>query len=497
MSSHVFVLDAKDRPLMPMSAAYARRLLHSGKAHWHPHYAMPIIRLSHTVDVPILKPIVVGVKIHLHTTELLIYAAGDQRVFPLLRIIVDLRTDLLVRLRRRANHRQRRRACMRYRPSQSYGVPYRARRPSMARSRWRSQLRKCQQRDSRSWTLRVNSPSPIVHWRAQAIARTIHALQKYIPISHVVMLKPLRRPELQFHQGDIRSEIMASHRHQPEDAKRAVACSYCGTITGRMELDHILPRARGGTDGQQNRLVACARCNAKKRDRLPEEVGFSLPDNRKAVPRSPNRAGGLAMGTAKQILHDIDLLGLIGLWPINKEQVLEGLPSVFNDTLFDQTAYLGRLSLTVAKPIAQPTKQSYSSRNYSLRTPLRAGYQQIGTTIKRRIRVNKALVISPARRRSQVTVIPVGSTMLPTTASTIIKQGMVCEATRAGQLIVGIVAAIHTAGRLTLLVPSEAQPDSVQWQRIVVSPRQGLRILSNDTVVFFHTISAKPGKPGD
>src|SRR5436853_7002081 len=106
MSSSVFVRDAQGTPLMPTSAAYARRLLQRGKARWVPHHAFPIIQLSQVVTVPVLRPVVVGIHIHLQTAELIVVAAGDVRLFPLLHLVIDLRTDLPARLRRRAGRRR-------------------------------------------------------------------------------------------------------------------------------------------------------------------------------------------------------------------------------------------------------------------------------------------------------------------------------------------------------------------------------------------------------
>lgn len=53
-------------------------------------------------------------------------------------------------------------------------------------------------------------------------------------------------------------------------------CRYCGTDQGPFELDHIFPWSRGGADTADNLCIACVPCNRKKRDRTPEEMGWSL-----------------------------------------------------------------------------------------------------------------------------------------------------------------------------------------------------------------------------
>jgi 5-methylcytosine-specific restriction endonuclease McrA len=52
-------------------------------------------------------------------------------------------------------------------------------------------------------------------------------------------------------------------------------CVYCGS-TGRLTLDHVVPRSRGGDSVWENVVTSCAPCNLRKGDRLPEEVSMEL-----------------------------------------------------------------------------------------------------------------------------------------------------------------------------------------------------------------------------
>jgi 5-methylcytosine-specific restriction endonuclease McrA len=56
------------------------------------------------------------------------------------------------------------------------------------------------------------------------------------------------------------------------------ACQYCGCRPGRAELtlDHVVPRAQGGTTSWSNVVAACRACNARKADRTPEQAGMAL-----------------------------------------------------------------------------------------------------------------------------------------------------------------------------------------------------------------------------
>ena len=61
-------------------------------------------------------------------------------------------------------------------------------------------------------------------------------------------------------------------------------CQYCGTKVGPMTVDHVLPRTHGGHDAWENMVCACLKCNNRKGDRLPREVGLRLLSE----PREPN-----------------------------------------------------------------------------------------------------------------------------------------------------------------------------------------------------------------
>lgn len=70
MPSLVFVRDAQEHPLMPMSAAYARRLLQQGKAHLRPHPTFTIIELTQVVKAPTLRPVLIGLDLSRRRAEL-------------------------------------------------------------------------------------------------------------------------------------------------------------------------------------------------------------------------------------------------------------------------------------------------------------------------------------------------------------------------------------------------------------------------------------------
>lgn len=55
-------------------------------------------------------------------------------------------------------------------------------------------------------------------------------------------------------------------------------CQYCGHRPSQrdLNLDHVVPRSRGGVDSWENLVVSCRPCNLKKGRRTPVEAGMVL-----------------------------------------------------------------------------------------------------------------------------------------------------------------------------------------------------------------------------
>jgi 5-methylcytosine-specific restriction endonuclease McrA len=70
-------------------------------------------------------------------------------------------------------------------------------------------------------------------------------------------------------------------------------CCYCGKkfSSTELNLEHVLPRSRGGKTCWDNIVTSCIPCNLKKADRLPEEAGMKLL----IKPSKPHWRGNLAL----------------------------------------------------------------------------------------------------------------------------------------------------------------------------------------------------------
>jgi len=68
------------------------------------------------------------------------------------------------------------------------------------------------------------------------------------------------------------------------------ACQYCGVAAEN--LDHVIPRSRGGEHIWENVVAACRRCNARKENHLLSEVGLRLARH----PYAPSDGFRLSLG---------------------------------------------------------------------------------------------------------------------------------------------------------------------------------------------------------
>lgn len=70
-------------------------------------------------------------------------------------------------------------------------------------------------------------------------------------------------------------------------------CQYCGSQAEN--VDHVVPRSRGGQHVWENVVAACRRCNSSKENRLPGEVGLRLA----RLPYAPRDGFRLLLGRSE------------------------------------------------------------------------------------------------------------------------------------------------------------------------------------------------------
>jgi len=133
----------------------------------------------------------------------------------------------------------------------------------------------------RAVVLLVNHKADMVHARDQTWSSEHLSLQvpSVIRLRRFVKVPYHRRTPLN------RRAVFARDGHR---------CQYCGASAEN--LDHVVPRSRGGDHTWENVVAACRRCNTRKGNRTPFEAGMALS----STPRAPRRHGHIliALGTS-------------------------------------------------------------------------------------------------------------------------------------------------------------------------------------------------------
>jgi 5-methylcytosine-specific restriction endonuclease McrA len=104
-------------------------------------------------------------------------------------------------------------------------------------------------------------------------SRTFHSERMQIRMPTVVRLEYYVRRPVPLLRAN-RKSIFARDRY---------TCQYCGTASGALTLDHVVPRERGGSSEWENLVCCCTKCNNLKGNRSPEEAGLKL----RKFPRRP------------------------------------------------------------------------------------------------------------------------------------------------------------------------------------------------------------------
>ena len=104
----------------------------------------------------------------------------------------------------------------------------------------------------------------------------------------------------------LRRYVHVPYRRRAALSRRGVflrddhTCQYCGRAAEN--VDHVLPRSRGGPHEWENVVAACRRCNSRKRDQTPAEARMVL----RRAPYAPRAAFWMvvAVGRVEPEWHD-------------------------------------------------------------------------------------------------------------------------------------------------------------------------------------------------
>jgi 5-methylcytosine-specific restriction endonuclease McrA len=154
--------------------------------------------------------------------------------------------------------------------------------------------------------------APSLDSRVQNIVTWIQRLQRLCPLGAISL--ELVRFDTQLLQN---AEISGVAYQQGELAGYEVReyllekfqrrCAYCGQSDIPLEIEHVVPKSRGGSDRVSNLTIACHACNQTKGDRTAEEFGH--PDIQQQA-KAPLNAAAAVNSTRWALYHRLGVTGL-------------------------------------------------------------------------------------------------------------------------------------------------------------------------------------------
>ena len=119
---------------------------------------------------------------------------------------------------------------------------------------------------------------PSLEHKLQSHMKLIERLKQILPITKVVVevasfdTQKMQNPEIngvEYQQGELQGYEVREYLLEKWGRK----CAYCGKAGVPLEIDHIIPKSRGGSDRVSNLTLSCHECNQKKGNRTAEEFG--------------------------------------------------------------------------------------------------------------------------------------------------------------------------------------------------------------------------------
>lgn len=234
--NYIFVLDTNRKPLTPCKPSVARKLLNAGKAKVYRLHPFTIILNKEVADIP--DPLTLKIDPGSKTTGLAILSGCN-----LIWVAELTHRGQIIKASlesRRALRRGRRNRHTRYR-----------------------QARFLNRTRPKGWLV------PSLQHRVGTTLTWVNKLIRFAPINAVSQelvrfdLQRLENPEIsgvEYQQGTLVGYETREYLLNKWDKK----CTYCGIENVPLQVEHIQPKAKGGTNRISNLCLACEPCNIKK-----------------------------------------------------------------------------------------------------------------------------------------------------------------------------------------------------------------------------------------
>ncbi|NEQ84816.1 MAG: HNH endonuclease [Moorea sp. SIO2I5] len=282
----VFVLNKNRQPLDPCNPARARILLSTGKAKVYRRYPFTII-LTEEVKNPVIHKHQVKIDPGSKTTGLAI-VQGERVIWgsELTHRGSQIRDNLISRGQLRRSRRNRK---TRYR-----------------KPRFLNRTK------PKGWL------APSLTSRVQNILTWVKKLIRFCPITGISQelvrfdTQKLQNPEIsgiEYQQGTLYGYELREYLLEKWNRK----CAYCGATGTQLEIEHIKPLSKGGSNRVSNLTIACHSCNQAKSNQDIELFLSKKPSILKRIlsqSKRPLADAASVNSTRWKLYHDLKSIGL-------------------------------------------------------------------------------------------------------------------------------------------------------------------------------------------
>lgn len=248
----VFVLDRSESPLMPCSEKRARLLLARGRARVHRLIPFAIRLIDRRAVDCAFQPLQIKLDPGSKTTGVALMRITEHVNVLTSEVRIEvavLNLFELIHRGRQISEALTQRAAFRHR-RRSANLRYRA-------PRFNNRTKPA------GWL------APSLQHRVDTTASTVARLRRLAPVTSIAQelvrfdMQKLEAPNIagvEYQQGTLAGYEVREYLLE----KFGRACAYCGDKDTPLNIDHIHPKARGGTNRINNLVVACVPCNQKK-----------------------------------------------------------------------------------------------------------------------------------------------------------------------------------------------------------------------------------------
>ncbi len=252
----VFVLDARKRPLMPCSEKRARLLLLRGRARVARRYPFTIRLVDRRAEECALQPVRLKIDPGSKATGIAVTREEGGNKAAAVLFLAELThrgRRIGEKLTARRAFRRRRRGNLRYRSA-----------------------RFANRTKPEGWL------APSLRHRVETVSSWVARLRSLAPVTGIAMelvrfdMQAMENPDIEGAEYQ-RGTLAGTEVREYLLAKWDRACAYCGATDVPLNLDHIVPLARGGSNRVSNLACACIPCNLKKGAQPVEEFLAGRP----------------------------------------------------------------------------------------------------------------------------------------------------------------------------------------------------------------------------